>query len=318
MPDETLLVVALAAAAVAAGLVLALAWPWRVAPPSRAALGWVLGVAAGFALGFYLGVRWFGWTINWPPTEGKDRLLLVVLPAAVLVECLAAFRRVRWWLAWPMRLVVAAGAARVILHGSITLVPGPFPDERTWSAEETPVRLAVLGLLLAGLWLSSALLIRQAPGWSVPLALAVVGGGAGVTIMVSGSLEDGGLGFPLAGALAGAALASLLVRPPVDGAHAIGLGTVGLFGLVILGHFFSELSETNAWLLLGAPLLGWLPELPYVRRLRRPLRDGLRVLLVAIPVGWALFQASEKSRQDAQPPSSPGNGNLEQQYKEYE
>ena len=38
---------------------------------------------------------------------------------------------------------------------------------------------------------------------------------------------------------------------------------VGLFSLLVIGHFFGELTTAHAILLLFAPLLGWLPELPY-------------------------------------------------------
>src|SRR5262249_39612847 len=80
------------------------------------------------------------------------------------------------------------------------------------------------------------------PGRSVPLAVTVACGGAAVTIMLSGYASGGQLGLPLTGALAGATVASFLLagKPELQGL--LGPGVVGLFALLIAGHFFSDLT----------------------------------------------------------------------------
>ena len=50
-----------------------------------------------------------------------DRFLEIVVPAALVVELMAAVPRFPVWLAWALRLTVAGCLARVLLHGSIYL-----------------------------------------------------------------------------------------------------------------------------------------------------------------------------------------------------
>ena len=50
-----------------------------------------------------------------------DRLLVIVIPAALIVELLSAFPKLPRWLVWALRLAIAGGFARVLLHGSIYL-----------------------------------------------------------------------------------------------------------------------------------------------------------------------------------------------------
>ena len=74
------------------------------------------------------------------------------------------------------------------------------------------------------------------------------------------------MGLPLAAALTAVVIASLALAGPADMRGVLGLGVVGLFALLIVGRFFGQVSTLNAALLFFAPLLGWLPELPFVRR----------------------------------------------------
>ena len=82
--------------------------------------------------------------------------------------------------------------------------------------------------------------------------------------MLTGYASGGMLGVPLAAAVAAAALVGPASR---DNDGAIGPGLVGLFALVLVGRFFGNMPSMLACMLLAAPLLAWLPELPGVRRL---------------------------------------------------
>jgi hypothetical protein len=126
--------------------------------------------------------------------------------------------------------------------------------------------------------------------------------------MLSGNASGGQLGLPLAGAVAGATLASLLLagKPEVQGV--LGPGVVGLFALLVAGRFFSDLTTTNALLLFFAPLLCWLTELPYVRTQRPWIRVALGVVLVAIPVTLAVAQAQRSFVEASKASSSPNSG----------
>ena len=102
MPDPVLMLTAMGVAfAVAAILLTVIGWPGRHVGPISVDAGWVSGVAAGFFLGCWaLGSR-----PHWPPRDDQERLLSLVLPAALLVELLAVFPRVpRGWSGhcdWP-------------------------------------------------------------------------------------------------------------------------------------------------------------------------------------------------------------------------
>jgi hypothetical protein len=84
----------------------------------------------------------------------------------------------------------------------------------------------------------------------------------------------------------------------------VGLGVVGLFALLVVGRFFAELTGAHAALLFSAPLLGLVPELPYVRRLGPRLRGLGRVVLTAVPVVLALALAQQRFAAESAPPGS--------------
>jgi hypothetical protein len=86
----------------------------------------------------------------------------------------------------------------------------------------------------------------------------------------------------------------------------IGIGVVGLFSLLVIGSFFGELRPAHAILLFGAPLLGWIPELPYLRRFRPWARDLLRVLLVGLLVSGVLVDAAWRFATSSQSPTGSG------------
>ena len=127
-----------------------------------------------------------------------------------MVELLAAFPKVPRWLIWPLRLVIVAGGARVLLHGTsyITDLTGPGTSE--WSPSLAGLIFAGLAAFEAAVWALVALLARRAPGSSVPVCLAVTTAGAAVTVMLSGYATGGQIGLPLAAALMGATGATLV------------------------------------------------------------------------------------------------------------
>jgi len=87
-------------------------------------------------------------------------------------------------------------------------------------------------------------------GRSVPAAVAVASGGAGVTVMLSGYATGGQLGLPLAAAVAAFAV--------VGGRHArgaVGVAVVGLFGLLVVGGLFAGLTTQNANLAIRRALM---------------------------------------------------------------
>src|SRR5262249_21175137 len=134
MPDRVLILQAMAGAALAAAALLLLAgWPWRAPRPWRTSVGGVLGVG----LGVYLGFWWVGRQAHWPPREDQDRLVFLLFPAAVGVELVGAFPGRLRWLAWALRLAVAAGAGWVLLYNSSYITDLAGPGSREWTPAQT-------------------------------------------------------------------------------------------------------------------------------------------------------------------------------------
>jgi len=123
-------------------------------------------------------------------------------------------------------------------------------------------------------------------------------------MMMSGYASGGPLAMPLAGGVIGVLAASLAIKNGALVANNIlGVAVVGLSALLIIGHFFGTLTWTNAALLFFAPLLGWLPELPPIRRMKPRLRALLGILLTVVPVAIAFVLAQQKMVEESAPPS---------------
>jgi hypothetical protein len=303
MPDPVFLLELMAGAAVlAAAMVLAWGWPWRAAIPARIALGEALGVGIAFFLGFGLLGRW----PRWPLLEAEDRLVAIVLPAVLIVEVVAALLPpASRWLAWFLRLGMAASVAPVLLHSSQYLTDAAGPGTRLWATGQAILWLGGLAVALGLVWLGLVVLARRGSGRASTVALAVVCAGAAPTIMVSGYATGGPPLLPVAGALVGTAAASLLLPLPRGASAAIGVGVVLLFGLLVIGRFFGELHTVYAGMLLFAPLLMWLLEFLPGKKQRPWRRAVLGVAVVTIPVGIAFYLAQKPNAgSDAAPGTS--------------
>jgi hypothetical protein len=289
VPDPILMAASVVVAAiVSAGLLLIGGWPWRAPNDSRLEAGWVIGQGIGWGAGCWvLGIR-----PHWPIQQDLDRLLVVVLPLVMLVEIAAAYVKQPRWLIWLARLLAAAGTARILLHGTSYLT-GAIEDG-AWSAPQTWSILGTMAFTLALVWFLLALLLRQAPGLSLWGCLAGTSAGAGLTVMLSGYATGGQVGLPLAGALLGSAAAALLLPRSSRDQPPLGLAIVGLFSILVIGRFFGELTWGHAVLLFLAPLLGWAPELPQLRRLRPWSRGLLRVFVVGLLVVGVLVHARQQ------------------------
>ncbi|HEY7154267.1 MAG TPA: hypothetical protein VH575_09955 [Gemmataceae bacterium] len=290
MPDAVRLLEAMGGAAATAAVVFLLfACPWRATRPMGVAAGWTMSVGLGFAAG----CRLLNVPLHWPPREDQDRFLLLVMPAVLGVELLAAVPRVWRGLILSLRIILAAAVAPVLLHGSVYLNDPASADY--WPPARRGLILAGMAAALAIVWGLLARLHRRAPGRSLPIALALTCAAAGVTVMLSGYLSGGQLTLPLAASLIGAAAASLVLSAAPNSTGWLGPGIVGLFGVLAMGRFFADLTTAHAFALFSAPLLGWLPELPGFRWLRLSLRGLARVVLIAAAALAVAAQAHEKS-----------------------
>ena len=286
MPDPKLYLLAMAASAIASLLfVLVATAVARPASSTRLNVVSILAISIGLAVGYnVLSLR-----LAWPPANGLDRLLLIIVPVAIGIELIAGFSWVPRSIVRLMRICLAAAAPRILLHGSVYL-SGPSSDRDLW---QSAVQLVFCSLLLIGTWRLLTILSARLPGISIPLALAMTIQCAGLTIMMAGYIKGGAATIPLAAALVGTTIATVLIRKQTSLLGPIGIGVVGLFGVLFIGRFFGRLSTVCALTLMLAPILLWISEMPF-QRLRKPwLVGSLRLLLVAIPLAVVLVLAKQ-------------------------
>jgi hypothetical protein len=283
-----------------AAMVLALIVSLLSSRSSRAGVtraGEVLAVLAGIFGGLWV----LGFLPHVPPREAMDRLLVIVLPAAAAAEVAAAASARTGWAA---RVTVAVLAAPVLLHGS-TYVTG---SSRTWSLGATLLVFAALAVVLTAAW---ATVVRPKSRTAKTFILLSISGtalGAAVVIMMSGYATGGQIGVPLGGALGGVAIGCFLLRQTAGTDAALGVGIVGLFGLLVVGRLFAELTTLNAILLFAAPLCGNLPLLvPGHSRFRLTLI----ALLTAAPVVIAVMTAHQKFAADSARPAAGSGASVE-------
>ena len=141
-----------AAAVVSALFVLAMAGARRPAGRTRSSFASALGVGLGLAIGQALlsGFRW-------PPASALDRLLSIVVPAALAIELAAAYSRVPAWSAWLLRSLLALAIPRILLHGSVYLKEGAD----SWGPMQAGLILVGCGAALAGTWFALEKLARR-------------------------------------------------------------------------------------------------------------------------------------------------------------
>jgi hypothetical protein len=277
MPDPIQIVKAMAAAAVASAvLALAVGWIRRPAGAGRINMACLLAIGLGLIAGYWV----LELLPQGPPQNVRDRFLAIVLPAALGIELIAGFHRVPAIAAWSLRVILACATPRILLHGSTYLVDAAGESSVGQSLEY----MALGGGLLMAAWGLLTWLLRRSPGVSLPLVLSETSLCAGVTVMLSAFPSGGEAALPLAASLAAVAGVLWLFSKPEASFGALGIGLVGLFGVLFLGRFFGELSTGRALGVFVAPLLCWVTELPWLRKLKPWKIAAVRIALVAIPL----------------------------------
>ena len=300
MPDPLLSLKAMGAAAiVSAMIVLAMVRARRHASMTWLNLSCVVAIGLGLVVGYgVLSLR-----LAWPPVNGLDRFLTITVPLALGIELIAGFQNVPRWVAWLLRMSLAATIPRILLHGSVYL----SGSADGWTRWQTGAALVVCGALLAGVWSLLSWLSRRSPGISIPMAICLPILCAGLTVMMAGYIKGGVAAFPLVATLVATTIgARLMTKRSIALANfsapaIVGVGVVGLFGLLFLGRFFGRLSTGYALAMLLAPLLCWVTEIPRLRHRQPWLLGSLRLVLVAIPLLVVLAAAKRNFDRDMAP-----------------
>ena len=294
MPNPVLYTQALAVAAVVSALcVLATGWTRTLPSASRMNFACVLGLGAGVIAGY----RVLQLRCAWPPINGLDRLLTIVLPATFFIELLACWPQLPQWLARGLRLILVASCGLILLHGSVYL-GGPHS---AWTATGTFGLLLLSSSALAIVWWSMSRLSRRSSGSSILLAIALATQAAAINIMLAGYITGGAAALPLTAALIGTSIAAIVCRAQPASRGAVAMGVVGLFGLLFVGRFYGGLSTSHALAMLLAPMLCWVTEAPQFRQQLPRHRAILNLLLVAIPLLVVLILAKLAFDRDMAP-----------------
>ncbi|WP_372895790.1 hypothetical protein [Stieleria sp.] len=303
MPDPLLYVQATASAAVAAAaIVVVLLWLRR--SPTVAWLNAACGIAV--AAGLLVGLRVEDLHVAVPPSSGLDRLLLVVLPATLLIEGIAALPAVANRFAWGLRIGLILLTPRILLHGSVYV-----SDPESWTAWQAAISFGVCWAMLASCWGLMFALGSRRPGISIPLSLGLAIGSAAATVMMAGYLKGGEAAMPMVAALLGTATVVWVMAGRRRGASGeapsgvppvlIAVGVIGLFGVLFIGHFFGRVSGGRAVAICLAPLLCWVTEIAPLKHQRPWIVGAIRLCLVAVPLVITLTLAKRDFDRDLAP-----------------
>lgn len=314
MPEPLLYLKAMAVATVVSVVIMLTAA--RLAPLSRLA-GWgnslsVLAMSGGLAAGYYM----LALPIGWPPANGLARLLVIIVPLVLLIEALAGAAWLPRWGLWTLRGALALAIPRIVLHGSVYL-SGP---EFGWTMRQTVMTLLLCSVGLFTVWALLMRLADRTAAVSVAGTLVLTTLAVGLAVMLAGYIGGGAAALPLAACLAATSVAHLTLRrriandplgtaaPPAagewlkhGGTAMLSVGVTGLFGLLLVGHFFGRLSIPSTAVMGLAPLLGWASELPGLRNRSARLRGALRIVLVAIPLAVLLVLAKQRFDRELAP-----------------
>src|SRR4051812_34592743 len=110
MPDPLLYGAALGTATVvSAVVVLSIAWLGKPVSTGRLQSAAVVGIASALGAGYYALLL----HVAWPPLNGLDRFLTIVLPAALCIELAATISRVPRSLVWLLQFTLASTMGRI-------------------------------------------------------------------------------------------------------------------------------------------------------------------------------------------------------------
>ena len=264
MPDPFVILQAMAAAALSAAAILLGTAGWtRPGDTGRAAIGWPLAIGVGFLVGaIMLGQR----PASLPGTD-KDRLLLLVVPAAMIGEAMLAAARPGAIWQWTARLALAALITPTLLHGSIYLANPAFASSDTWTTAQRVMILGGIAVAVVAQWFAVTALQARGRSTIVWAAVAITSVVAGITTMLSGYMSAGQLALPLAAMCGIAAIGGAARSRTAAGGLVVALAC--LASLLVMGRFFGSLSTAKALGLAAAPLLGWISESRWLKP-RRP------------------------------------------------
>jgi hypothetical protein len=258
---------------------LACRW-WRILPQVQ----WAAGVGLGYFVG-QLGLKSRAglarafWSFA-APNEAVDWLPHSVL--LVLGVTVFATYAPRAW-----RRPAYALAAMATIAAPLRLLAGSVYVAAEWSVLERVTHLVLLSATLGLVWLLLAIAHDDDQPLLRAALLVVVAAGSAATIALSASFA----GAELCGVVATVLTGSWIVCTARGLSGAAGVVTMSLGSLIVLGHYYAELTLANAALLLIA-LIFAAGRLPHAVSTRQPWQQAAaRAGLCLVPLAIALVGA---------------------------
>lgn len=215
-----------------------------------------------------------------PPRSSLDRLLVIVLPCALLLETLGSLPGFTAGRMTNARSLWALLSMWILLFDSVYL--RGVQDE--WNQVAAFTTIAFCGALFAIVWWLVIRMDVTGAGPVVPFALAMSILSGGILVILGGYIKGGSASLPLAGAMLGFGAANCMRATPRPASPVLALGVASLFGIVFVGRFFGRVTTATGITTVLAPLLAGLPILLRIPPTRNRLRLVLAVVLVAIPL----------------------------------
>jgi hypothetical protein len=213
----------------------------------------------GLCVGLVVAYRGFaGVWVPVPPVDAPERIIVFAVGLGV-VACFANLRIVPT----PIRIVLAIVAPAAVLW----FIFKPLPTSAI-TLEQKRAAIVVATGIATVLWASTEALAIKNTGAAAPLLLWF--------------------------------FAAVLRRSIVFTRGPVYVVVAILTGLVTYDYVVSDNSITllETGLLAIAPLLGWIVEIPALRRWHVCKREALRLILVSIPIGLAVMPAVIQFRKE--------------------
>jgi hypothetical protein len=257
----------------------------------------------GLVLGLLTGYRILGFESRWPPVNALDRFLMIVLPAAMIVEFIRAVQvpddqhnflsRFAGFCAATVRFTFIVSVGRILWHDSVYL------SSVESNTSDWPPFVA-FGVLLSGAALlyvalrSSMVLAFRGVSASLTAGLVMSLLATGMVTMLAGYIKGGAAAMPLVGGICGAALALWIKEKktgPVksNGQFLIGISVTALFSLLWIGRFFGQLTTFDVLMIFLSPHCCWLSEFWPCRDYDNNHRMAIRMAAVALILLVVLF-----------------------------
>src|SRR4029079_5257361 len=132
--------------------------------------------------------------------------------------------------------------------------------------------LSLSAVMLSSVWALLAGLQGRPSVAALSPVLVLTALASGLAVMLCGYYGGGLFALPIAGAIAGVALASYFFPKQPAENSCLGIRIIGIFTIRFIGRFYGSLPTGLSLCLLFAPLLVWAGELPWFHKLSPAFR----------------------------------------------